>query len=775
MTPDFGTIDRILDAAAARGDAVLVEPDGYPILRALGLHCPRHLLVRDAREVPPSGLPLPGDRVVVKAASSQILHRSDAGAVAVVVNHPAIVAAAIEAMARHVPRTGLRGFTINEFVPHDAGLGGELLLGLRWTDDFGPVVTLGAGGIHTELLAAHFRPGDDVAILPAFEVSRSSIERRLERLPVVRLLSGGLRGQVARVPLGAIADAVEAFAALGRAYLPSRIAECEVNPLAVGNGGLVALDVLVRTGCGAARPRAPRPLQKLARLLRPSRVAIAGVSHSRNPGRIILDNLLREGFPPDDLFIVKPGADRIDGCRCVPDLASLPGRVDLLVLAVSAAQVPGLIVECITQQKAESLVVIPGGLEEKAGTSDLLAPLYAALAASRETPWQGPIVNGGNCLGIRSIPGRIDTMFIPPVKMPARPDVVSPLALVSQSGAFAVAKASKLAALNPKFIVTVGNQMDLTVGDYLAYLKDDDDLDVFAVYVEGFRPLDGLQFLAAAGEIAARGKSVILYRAGRTAAGASASASHTASIAGDYAVTRELAASAGAVLADTLEDFEDLVTLFVALRGREPRGLRLGAVSNAGFECVAMADSLGAMSLAPLAPATCARLADALRAARIDALVDVHNPLDLTPMAGDATFEEAVRAVLDDEAVDVGLVGCVPLTAALQTLPPSEAHGENVFGDASIAMRLARLVAGHPKPWVVVIDGGRQYDPMADVLARAGVPVFRAADRAMRLLNVYCAARQRRGQEGTAPRTARHAEALQLQRPTATQRACHGA
>ena len=117
-----------------------------------------------------------------------------------------------------------------------------------------------------------------------------------------------------------------------------------------------------------------------------------------------------------------------------------------------------------------------------------------------------------------------------------------------------------------------------------------------------------MTFLRAAREITAGGRTVLLYRAGRTAEGAKASASHTASIAGDYAVTRELARAAGVVVADSLSDFEELVRLFTFLRGKRVEGTRLGAISNAGFECVAFADNLGRFSLPAFDEATGARL-----------------------------------------------------------------------------------------------------------------------------------------------------------------------
>jgi acyl-CoA synthetase (NDP forming) len=741
MSDAAGIARRLVEAARAEGRTALVEPGGFPLLQAYGIRCARHVFVpADARSETADLAALPGDRVVVKIASPTLLHRSDVGGVRTVSRDAEAVAGACRDMLARLGRDAIDGFTISEFVAHERDLGHELLVGLRFTDDFGPVVTVGAGGIYVEFLAKHFREADDVAVFPVEGISRAAIERRLEALPVVRLTTSRLRGQSGSLDLARLVDVVLAFAAMGRDLVPGVISECEVNPLAVTAGGLVALDVLVKVGREAGRGRAPRPLEKLASLLTPRRVGLIGVSESLNPGHIILNNLLTSGFPPDDIVIVKPGTERMEGVRCVPDLASVDGRLDLLVLAIGAAQVPAAVTQCVALEKAESIIVIPGGLDEKAGTGDMLAPMYEALAASRHTAWRGPVVNGGNCLGVRSLPGRYDTMFIPPHKMPPRTGPPSPVALVSQSGAFAITRAARLAALNPKYVVTVGNQMDLTVGDYLTWLADDREIEVFAVYVEGFRPLDGLAFLSAAREIVASGRHVILYRSGRTSAGAAATASHTASVAGDYTVTRELAASAGVVVADTLEDFDDLVLLFAALRGRVPAGVRLGAVSNAGFECVAMADRLGALALARFSAAGEARLAGLLKAARIDGLVDLHNPLDLTPMAGDAAYEDAVRAVLGDPQVDVGVVGCVPLTPALDSLAPGPAHGEDAARPTAVASRLARVFDEVRKPWVVVVDGGALYDPMAAQLAAAGVPTFRTADRALRLLNVYARA-----------------------------------
>ena len=724
--------------AKAAVPAALLETEGLELLDALGIPAPRHVFVRTSAEAATADTSrLSGERVVVKVVSPLILHKSDVGGVKVVEHRREAIVAAIRDMETRLGGQQIAGFTSNRFERYDPTLGSELILGLRWTDDFGPVVTLGAGGIYTEFLAQNFRPGREIGVFSPGMTEPSEIRQSLARLAVGRLATESLRGQPPRIAGEVVVAAVERFLALAAAFAPHDITECEINPLVITPAGLVALDILVKLGSGPAAPRLVKPLGKLRQLLEPTSAAIIGVSEKLNPGHIILNNLLREGFDRSAIYVVKPGSETIEGCRCVPDVASIPGRVDLFILAISAAQTPQAITEIVEGQKAESVIVIPGGLEEKSGTEAIVARMRASLAAARGSAWQGPLINGGNCLGIRSRPGRYDTMFIPEYKLPVPSGEVTPLAVVSQSGAFAVARMSKLGMLNPKYSITLGNQMDLTVGDYLAYLKDDRELEIFAVYVEGFAPLDGLTFLHAARDITASGRTVILYRAGRTPAGAKASASHTASMAGDYTVTRELAQAAGVIVAESLADFEDLVRLFSFLRGKRADGTRLGAISNAGFEAVAIADTLGAFTLPSFDARTSARLEAIYRDARIDSVVDVHNPIDLTPMAGDAAYEHVVRAVMEADNVDVGIVGVVPLTAALNTLPPGEAHRDNLAREDSIGRRLGRLRRELPKAWVAVVDGGVVYDPLVRLLEAEGVPTFRTADTALRLLNVF--------------------------------------
>lgn len=736
------SVTDLLERARAEGRRVLLEPEGLALAGSLGLAVPRFILARDAHDLDPAALAgLGTERAVVKVVSPDVLHKTDVGGLAVVPNERPAVVGAIERIEQALGgRFAVRGYLVAAFVEHDRGLGGELLLGFRRTQDLGPIVTLGPGGVYTEFLARQLDHGRAALMFAPGLSERGRIATRLERRAFPALVAGLTRGGTVRAGAEVLAQLVNAMLEFATSPESDAIEEFELNPIALTGSGPVALDALVTlTGPARAAPP-PRPIAKIGRLLEPRTIAIAGVSERMNPGRIILQNILRKGFPSDRLWIIKPGGREIDGVACVADIAALPGPVDLLVLAVSADQVPSALDAAVRDRKAESVVVIPGGLGERPGTEALEHRVRETLAKARATPWGGPVLNGGNCLGIRSVPGRYDTMFIPPHKLPAPPAATAPLAVIGQSGAFIVSRGSRMLDANPRYEISIGNQSDLTFGDYLRYLADDPALTVFACYVEGFQPLDGRRWLDAARDIVVSGRDVVLYRAGRTDAGVRATRSHTAAVAGDFAALRDLAEEVGVLVADTLDDFDDLTRLALALGGRRPRGHRLAAVTNAGFECVAIADRLGPFRLAQLSPATVARVRTVLSAARLEEIVTAQNPLDLTPIADDATYEAAVDAVLADPNVDVGLVGCVPLTPALATLPAAATHAEDLASDGSVAVRLGRLTR-HSIPWVAVVDAGPTYDPFARALERAGLAVFRSADRAVRLLAQFAHAR----------------------------------
>ncbi len=736
MTPQ--TCGAPVERARAERRTALFEHEAYELLEAAGIRCPAHVFVPDGRAVTGADLArLGASRVVVKAVAPGLLHKTEIGGVEVVPAAIPEIEAAVARMRERLAGTELAGCLLAAFVDHDRDPGAELLASARWTAEFGPVVSLALGGVHAEFLSSQLR--DEVAVsvvspllgLPA-HLSQSGT--------AARFLTERMRGRPPRLTQAAFTAFMERLVALAGLLAPLGLGDCEMNPVVVSGGEVVALDALVTLREPA--PETPaRPLAALPALLRPASIAVVGVSDHLNPGRIILRNLLREGTPPGRITVVKPGHWQVEGCQAVPSVRALPAPVDLLVVAVAAAQACEVVEDAIAGGLARSIVLIPGGFEEKAGSAPLAARIRDRLDSSRRTPSGGPLLVGGNCLGIRSQPGHYDTMFIPEDKLPPPQGASDPLAMISQSGAFAIARLSHWTDVRPRYVITTGNQLDVTIGDLLSGLAHEDGLEVFAVYVEGFKPQDGARALEAVRSIVARGRSVVIYRAGRTPAGAGAAASHTASMAGDYRLTHALFRQAGAMVAGTIDEFDDFVRLAIRLSGRTTSGARVGAVSNAGFECVALADAPGALSFPAPGDRTRRVVAETFRRMHVEQIVDVHNPLDLTPMARDEDYEAIVRAVLADPEVDLAVVGCIPLTSALHTLPGA-CEGGGLDGPDGIAARLGRVWDEGGKPWVVVVDSGPLFDPLAAALAAHGIPVFRAADRAIRALDAWHAARR---------------------------------
>ncbi|MCK4337842.1 MAG: CoA-binding protein, partial [Candidatus Aminicenantes bacterium] len=485
--------------------------------------------------------------------------------------------------------------------------------------------------------------------------------------------------------------------------------------------------------------------RNIKHLLKPKSIGIIGVSEKKNLGHIILNNVLKNGFSPDKVIVVKPGIDEIEGCRCVPAVADIPGTVDMFVLAVSAEQSSVVMRELVRNEKARSVIIIAGGIGEKEGTEDLEQDIQNMLAMGRKQGKMTPVVNGGNCLGIFSRPGFYDTTFVSDYKLyalPRKEPRKEKLAFISQSGAFMISRMSKLPYIEPAYAVSIGNQIDLTLSDYLNYFKDEDEIRIFAVYAEGFLHGDGLAFVRAARELIKQGKTVLVYKAGRSPEGRAATASHTASVAGDYRVSRAILEQAGVIVAEDIFEFEMYIKNLVFLSGKKIRGNRAGLISNAGFECVIMSDSLTndhPLELARFSLETEKRIKQIMQPLGIDRLQDIHNPVDITPVADDEAFCGIVEAMLDDPGIDCAVVSPLPMSPAMQTLLPGEFHKEDLFREGSTPLRIIEIFKKTEKPFVVSIDTGEIYQPMVDLLEKHGVPVFRHSDEAVRFLRKFIA------------------------------------
>ncbi len=155
----------------------------------------------------------------------------------------------------------------------------------------------------------------------------------------------------------------------------------------------------------------------------------------------------------------------------------------------------------------------------RGGPGDLEAALRKALADAHARPDGGPVLVGGNCLGIVS-KRQYNTFFLPQYKLPFHDARGDSLVAVSQSGAYLVSLTSNLDGIVfPRASISYGNQMDLTAADFLEFFADDPTVRLLVFYIEGFAPGDGERFVKVARRVTAEGRHVIVFKAGKTALG----------------------------------------------------------------------------------------------------------------------------------------------------------------------------------------------------------------------------------------------------------------
>ncbi len=778
---DFAAIQQLLTRAEEAGRKYLFEYEVYDLIRHSGSETPpAYFVLRKNRRLKREDLDtLPGEKVVVKVISAYILHKSDVGGVRVVAKTVGEVLSAVRSMDYDIAtayrraagdgkfdvpgplagcspqelenrvRESIEGVILCQYMhPDSQEFGNELLVSLRRTREFGMIISAGLGGTDTELYAQRFRKGQAVVAASVEMVSGEQFFTLFKKTISYKKMAGLTRGQKRIVTDEQLIECFSAFVALGRYFSPVNVRspyvidELEINPFAFSSYLMLPLDGLCRFSTPQKTPPL-RPVAKIEQLLHPSSIALAGVSsRGMNIGRIILQNIVSMGFSRENVLLIHPSAKMLDGIQTVASLKKMPQRVDLLILAVGGEAVPAMIEEVMEGDLADAVIVVAGDMGQGQKGQERLEQVLARLESYRGAGRSCPVLLGGNSLGVLSHPGGYDSLFIPESKLPknhGRHQRRS--ALVSQSGAYMITRMSKLSFLDPAYALSIGNQLDISAGDFLEFMKDIDGLDTIAFYIEGFADLDGLHFSQAVRRAIPAGKEIVFYKAGRTTEGKTAMSGHTASIAGDYMVCESCVSQAGAFIAENFSDFEGLLRLSRTLHDREISGNRLAAVSNAGYEAVGIADNLlgedYSLKMAVYHGNSRITLEGIIKDAGLDFLVKIANPLDVTPMATEEVYAEIVRVLLEDDNVDHLIIAIVPLTPILHTLPEEEIAMEAVADGRGIVDRIAHLNSQGEKPLVLVVDSGSLYDHLADALEDQGLPVFRSADQAVRVLGKY--------------------------------------
>jgi len=627
-----------------------------------------------------------------------------------------------------------------------------LRISLNNTREFGMVISAGMGGPDADLDESNFKK-DRASVYAAAELTdaegfldlfkRTLSYQRLARL--ARQTDGRLPDTLLKTCFKHILELAKALAP-GNPDAEFVLQSLELNPVHVGDR-LTVHTAHCEFGTPAAS-RLPRPIHKIDKLIHPASIGIIGVSSSNmNFGRIILKNLMGSGYSKERLCIIRPGETEIDGVKCIESLKALDHKLDLLIVAVAASAVYELVDEIIETDSVESVMLIPGSLGETKASREPAAALAGRINAAHGKSGGGPVFLGANCLGVVSHPGGYDSWFIPlerlpkPKKKPERNSV-----MLSQSGAFMITRISQNPWLDPRYMLALGNQTDLTHGDMLGYFAERPEIETIGIYIEGFKDLDGLDFTRAVRKAVLNGKQVVVYKSGKTAPGMGGVMGHTASIAGGPVLFDSVVRQAGAIVAEDFNSFDDLFYIAGALHKKKVGGNRLGAISGAGFEAVGMADTIEsdtfAMTMGDLAPGTIRNLDEILLAKKLNALVEVRNPIDINPGADDEAHLQIVEAFLQDPNIDAVVVGLDPTAPSVRALETSKLRpGFDITDPKSTVHLMPPLVDHNEKPVIGIVDGGNLYDAMCAGLMDQGVCIFRNCARGTRALVRYVEAR----------------------------------
>lgn len=437
-------------------------------------------------------------------------------------------------------------------------------------------------------------------------------------------------------------------------------------------------------------------------LFAPRAIALIGASNRPGSvGAVLAHNLYAGGFA-GPVLSVNPRETQIAGRPSFQSVDDLPHTPDLAVIATPAATIPDLI-GTLGARGCRAAVVISAGFSQ----GDLRQRM---LDASRPHLLR---ILGPNCLGFISPVRAINASFAH--LAPQRGDI----AFISQSGAILTSMLDWAVERGIGFshILSLGDMSDIDFGDALDYLALDPQTKSILLYVESIT--HARKFMSAA-RIAARVKPVIVIKAGRSAAGAHAAASHTGALAGSDAVYDAAIRRAGMLRVKEVRELFDAAAALAA--GLRVHGDRLAVLTNGGGLGVLAADALeeAGGQLAGLSEATMAALDAAL-----PPTWSRGNPVDIIGDADGARYERALQALLRSRDHDAVLVMNCP-TGVADSMDAAE---------ATIAAHAAHNV----RPVLTCWMGEATAEPARRRLSAAGLSSYETPDEAvgafMRLVN----------------------------------------
>jgi acyl-CoA synthetase (NDP forming)/RimJ/RimL family protein N-acetyltransferase len=358
------------------------------------------------------------------------------------------------------------------------------------------------------------------------------------------------------------------------------------------------------------------------RFLNARSVAVVGASRrAETVGRALVRNLLLGDFQ-GRVYAVNPTAESVSGIPSYPSIIDVPDHVDIAVIAVRAAAVPDVVLDC-AQKGVHGVVVVSSGFAEAGKEGTALQRQVLKLCRTYGLRLIGP-----NCLGVINTAAeqQLNASLAP--ELPPR----GRAGFFCQSGALGVAILENVArrGLGLSTFVSAGNRADVSGNDLLQYWEEDEATEVVLLYLESLG--NPRKFSRIARRVSRR-KPVIAVKSGRATQGVPMGHAVRTSEHGSAGVDA-MFRQAGVIQVDSLDEMFDVAQLLA--HQPLPRGNRLAVVSNSDALALLAGDTAAALGLdaRPVgvlsADASAAQfeaaLDEALAAADVDAVLAVYLP-----------------------------------------------------------------------------------------------------------------------------------------------------
>jgi acetyl coenzyme A synthetase (ADP forming)-like protein len=678
-------VRAVLDKAKKAGRSALSAPEAKKICDAYGIPTPREGLAKKADQAASIAARL-GFPVVMKIVSDDILHKTEAGGVVVGVKTAAEAKRAYSQIVANAKAYNKDARITGIQVQKMMGGGQEVIVGAVTDKSFGKLVAFGLGGVLVEVMKdITFR------LAPA---SRSDALSMLDGIQAAEILKGvrGAKG----VDRAALAGIIQNVSKLVTDF--PEIAELDLNPVFATDKGAMAVDVriLIDENAAATRPRPSREaiVRSMKRIMNPKSVAVIGASAEDGKiGNSVMKNLINGGYK-GKIFPIHPKADSILGCKVYKSVLDVKETIDVAVFAIPAKFCAAAMAE-VGRKKIPGAVMIPSGFAEvgEQGMQDELL----AVAQKHNVRVMGP-----NIYGFYYTPQNLCATFCTPY------DVKGKVALSSQSGGvgMSIIGFSRSTKMGVSAIVGLGNKSDLDEDDLLTYFETDPNTQVVAMHCEDLK--DGRSFAEVASRVSKK-KPVVVLKAGRTALGARAAASHTGALAGNDKIYEDVLQQSGVIRARSLNDMLQFARGLQVLP--TPKGENVVIITGAGGSGVLLSDACvdNGLSLMKMP-----KDLDTAFRKFIPPFGAAGNPVDITGGEPPSTYANTIKLGLEEKRIHALILGYWHTIIT----PPM------VFAKLCAEVVEAGRRKGIDKPVVASLVGDTQVEEASEYLYERGIVAY---------------------------------------------------